>query len=487
MEKYSTYCILKINHFYYSGGESKLRISAVIQLARQYVLLGIVGLVFAISLFLFGYFVVYKKILKGTKKLNIKKVALFSIFFIYIVVVLGATLVHRMSTEYSSINMHLFSSYKEAWNNFSSGSWRNIILNILMFVPLGILLPLTFKSCKKYWLTYLMGIFFTLFIEIIQLISGRGIFELDDIFNNALGCIIGYGIVMIFISYFHREKKEGNNKKLILFQVPLCITVIASSVIFISYSKQELGNLACDYSYKQNMSKAKVATDIKFKSKSEKVSVYKAIVGTKDDALKVANEILSVVNTEVDESQNNVYDNTIVFKSKDKEQSVWVYYTGLKTWYIGHFEEESGQENLTYDEVKAILDDFNIELPEKADFTDEGDGRYTISVDMINDDEYINGSLMCSISKKNTVTDFTNNIISYKKYKEHEIISEKEAYEKLLNGEFNSYSSVDNSEIKIKDIDLIYETDSKGFYQPIYRFTIEGGNLGENIFISALK
>ena len=37
-------------------------------------------------------------------------------------------------------------------------------------------------------------------------ISKRGMFEIDDIINNTLGCAIGYGIVMIFISLFKRKK-----------------------------------------------------------------------------------------------------------------------------------------------------------------------------------------------------------------------------------------------------------------------------------------
>ena len=467
-----------------------MRISSVIGLAQQYFLLGIIGLVIGIALFLFGYFVIYRRLLKGTKKLKMSKVALLSILFIYTVIVLGATIDNRMSTESKHISMHLFSSYKEAWNNFSPGEWRNIILNILMFVPLGILLPLIFKNCRKYWVTYLLGLFFTLIIEVIQLISGRGIFEVDDIFNNTLGCIIGYGIVMIFISYFVDRKKYENNKKLILttFQLPLCLTIIAFSIIFISYSKQELGNLNFNYIYKQNMSNVNVTTNVNFKNKQDKASVYKATVGSSEDTLKVANEILSSVDSKVDESKNDVYDNTIVYKSKDENYSVWVDYTGLKTNYTNFPKLGTlGKENLTYNEVKSLLSDFNIELPEKANFTDDKDGNYSISVDLIDDDEYVNGMLVCSISETEDVISFTNNIVSYKKYKDFDIISEKEAYEKLLDGKFITSSDMDGSKINIKGIDIVYEIDSKGFYQPVYKFTTENRNLENYIFIPALR
>lgn len=467
-----------------------MRFSSVIRLAQQYFLLGMIGLVIGIALFLFGYFVVYRRLLKGTKKLKMSKVALLSILFIYIVIVFGATIGDRVSTDSKSLSMHLFSSYKDAWNNFSPGAWRNIILNILMFVPLGILLPLIFKNCRKYWVTYLVGLFFTLIIEVIQLISGRGIFEIDDIFNNTLGCIIGYGIVMIFISFFVDKNKYENNKKLTLttLQLPLCLTVIGFSIIFISYSKQELGNLSCNYIYKQNMADVNVTTNIKLKNKPDKSSVYKATVGSAEDTLEVANEILSSVDSKVDDSKNDVYDNTIIYKSKDENYSVWVDYTGLKARYI-NFPKFSnlGKENLTYNEVKSLLSDFNIELPERADFKNDKNGNYSISVDMIGDDKYINGMLVCSISETEDVISFTNNIVSYKKYKDFDIISEKEAYEKLLDGKFITFSDMADAEINIKDIDMVYEIDSKGFYQPVYKFTTEIRNSENYIFIPALR
>jgi len=51
-------------------------ISGVIQIAKQYFLVGIVGALILTVVFLTGYFLVYKKQMKGTKKLNPSKMAL---------------------------------------------------------------------------------------------------------------------------------------------------------------------------------------------------------------------------------------------------------------------------------------------------------------------------------------------------------------------------------------------------------------------------
>ena len=133
--------------------------------------------------------------------------------------------------------------------------------------------------------------------------------------------------------------------------------------------------------------------------------------------------------------------------------------------------------------------EFDIELPKDVDFKDNGDGNYSISLDMVKSkDLYIDGDLICTINENNTVSNFTNNVISYKPYKEYNILSLQEAYNEILAGNFKFYAMPNKvSNIEVIDTNLIYLLDSKGFYQPVYDFTI---NINENInhiYICALK
>lgn len=468
-----------------------VRIYDVIQLARRYMLVGIIGSIFLMSLFLIGYFLVYKKKVKDTKKLKVSKVILWSIFLIYMIVVLGATIGHRVS-GYESVNLHLFSSYKDAYNNFSLREWRYIILNILMFVPIGFMFPLLFKKCECWYITYLGCFAITLFIEILQLISKRGIFEIDDIINNTLGGAIGYGIVMIFISLFKRKKVSQEHKILITasYQIPLIVIIIFISVVFIKYDKQELGNLSIRNSYNINMSTIDVTTDINIDNKLKKAYVYKTYIGNKEDAINLANKIFSKLNTTIDESQNDEYDDTIVFKSKNGEYSLWVNYKGFTTWFTDFSQFDSkGKENLTYKEVQVLLSKFDIELPEDADFKDNEDGNYSILLNMVKSkDVYLDGELRCTISENDIVSDITNNIISYKPYKEYDILSLKEAYDNILKGNFRLNDVLNkNSNINVKEYSLIYQLDSKGYYQPVYDFTVNINGEITHIYIPALK
>lgn len=76
-----------------------------------------------------------------------------------------------------------------------------IILNYLLFMPLGSLLYLCFGD--KWGLkVVLIGFLLSASIEIAQLVFQIGLFEFDDMFGNTVGCLIGT-IVM--------KKRERNH------------------------------------------------------------------------------------------------------------------------------------------------------------------------------------------------------------------------------------------------------------------------------------
>lgn len=87
-----------------------------------------------------------------------------------------------------------FSSYYEAWITKSFIGWRNILLDIVMFIPFGILFPICRKreiNNKKF---IVIVILVSLSIETVQYISHTGVFEIDDLTNNLFGALIGFEI-----------------------------------------------------------------------------------------------------------------------------------------------------------------------------------------------------------------------------------------------------------------------------------------------------
>ena len=74
--------------------------------------------------------------------------------------------------------------------NSNSFIYFEVRANILLFIPIGFLLPLVVKKMPLLW-----GIGFSLLIEIIQFITRRGTCETDDVISNTIGLLIGYAIV----------------------------------------------------------------------------------------------------------------------------------------------------------------------------------------------------------------------------------------------------------------------------------------------------
>ena len=65
-------------------------------------------------------------------------------------------------------------------------------MNILLFVPFGYLLPLLRKRANRWWKVVLCGFALSLGIELIQLVTHLGMFDLDDLMNNTLGAFLGW-------------------------------------------------------------------------------------------------------------------------------------------------------------------------------------------------------------------------------------------------------------------------------------------------------
>lgn len=68
----------------------------------------------------------------------------------------------------------------------------NIIGNIFMLLPVGILVPLSSKSEINFNKFVFWSTISVLFMEVIQLISLKGSFDIDDILLNTTGLATGY-------------------------------------------------------------------------------------------------------------------------------------------------------------------------------------------------------------------------------------------------------------------------------------------------------
>ncbi len=67
---------------------------------------------------------------------------------------------------------------------------EGILINILIFIPLGYLLPAVFPQIR-WGHVICIGFAVTVSIETVQLFTKLGMFDLDDILNNVIGTVAG--------------------------------------------------------------------------------------------------------------------------------------------------------------------------------------------------------------------------------------------------------------------------------------------------------
>lgn len=88
-------------------------------------------------------------------------------------------------TLFKTIDMYI-----RYWGRLNS--FENLFGNIFCFVPFGFLLPFLHKGSRKWQVLFLNAFLFVCAIEVFQLVTNFGAFDVDDILLNCLGALCGY-------------------------------------------------------------------------------------------------------------------------------------------------------------------------------------------------------------------------------------------------------------------------------------------------------
>ena len=121
-----------------------------------------------------------------------RRMVIWPLLLFWMFTILSATYFGRLETETGRLRLELFWTIRRAWSEHRGLYWYYIIGNILLFVPLGFLLPLADRRMENCLITTLVGAGLSLLIEVMQYVTGTGLCELDDLFHNTLGTFTGY-------------------------------------------------------------------------------------------------------------------------------------------------------------------------------------------------------------------------------------------------------------------------------------------------------
>ena len=432
----------------------------------------------------------FKKKYGKEKKFPWGKIVLSLILAGYLLIVIYATLLRGQGTFIRVYNLHLFRAWREAWNKFSVMNWANVLLNVALFVPLGGLLPLLWKKCRKWYVTLPIGFGLSLAIELVQLAFCLGSCDIDDLFTNSLGAVIGYFCIMAFLSLFNGKGYKA--KPCLTYGCMALIPILAIGSIFIGYHVKTYGNLAKAPSHTKNTKGVSWTLECELPSANNTAAVFRTQTRSKTQCDAFANELAQNLDMTVDLA--TYYQESAYYNMQDPAGYLMVNYQDSGyDFMIG-----TALSDLTWTETdRGTIEDalaiFPVDIPGSADFCYEGDGYHSFTVH-----QYIDGSVMYDgtlrvrYASDGNVYSVEDYLCDYAYCGDVAVISPEEAYNQLKAGRFydgEQFEHIQPTAITVTQCVLDHQVDTKGFYQPVYLFDLESldGTYGYQVMIPAMK
>ena len=157
-------------------------------------------------------------VLHKTRFHNVKKTILYFVFATYLAAVylfVGMPTLQFMRFELSLTLTPFLPMVAD---------FKNTILNIILFIPLGIMLPFLWKKYNTLRETLFFGFSMSLAIELLQILTYRAT-DINDLIANTIGAVLGYFVFRIIsciippITKFASRKNEITIVMLSVFAV----------------------------------------------------------------------------------------------------------------------------------------------------------------------------------------------------------------------------------------------------------------------------
>ena len=176
---------------------------------------------------------------KDKNKNGFKALCIF-LLVVYLGVLVWMALLERADRDKRVLILTPLHSVLRILNSYNTFDvFKQILDNILVFIPFGMLLPAAAGKMpcgKTFWLTSLCGLLASLGIETMQYAFSLGYSEFDDLIFNTLGTMIGAGV------YAMSGKAEYKNGSLNLkkgWLVYLSPEFMVSAAVFAAWIYRE--------------------------------------------------------------------------------------------------------------------------------------------------------------------------------------------------------------------------------------------------------
>ncbi|MDR0317913.1 MAG: VanZ family protein [Lactococcus lactis] len=165
---------------------------------------------------------------------KVKIIVLSVIFYLYVYIMLFDIVGTPSLAQINRMMIHhegLFHPQLE-FIPFADGLSLSTILNVILFLPFGFLLPLMSKAYQKASNTIFLGLGFSSFIELSQLFTPYRASDINDLITNVLGTVIGYLIFRLIKNGIGIQRQANQFDG--LSWLPEAILLLSFIMVFIS-------------------------------------------------------------------------------------------------------------------------------------------------------------------------------------------------------------------------------------------------------------
>lgn len=418
-----------------------------------------------------------------------KKAMLVLMLLGYWTILIYVTVQRSSHYGWHDANLHLFRAWREAWNDFSEKSWLNILLNIGMFVPLGVLLPLMHRRLQKWYVMLPLGFLSTLIIEAAQYFGFRGLFDVDDLFNNTLGAAIGFFTVTAVIHAANRRWLRSIGHVL-----PVLAAIGAIGSVFLVYENQTYGNLPEAPAFQVDTSNVEWTVSCDIGEEGETVPIYRLESPDRETCEIFGREFMAAQG--VQQVDVFYYNEEVYLREHQDNRLMEVFYLD-RSFYYWDARTETGPEEVEptqTDEatIRAALADFGIDVPDAAEFYINANMEHCFVLErQITGNTMIDGKIKCGYYEDG-IHSIDHKMLTYDFWGEAEILSPAAALERLQEGWLTGGDWFEHKKppkVEVLSCTLSWQVDTKGFSQPVYLFEVvsEDTNYQMTEMIPALK
>ena len=120
------------------------------------------------------------------------------------------------------------------FQDFSTSNITGMVLNAIMFAPLGFLLPAYFERYRRWGRTLAAGFLTSVAVELIQLFTFRAT-DVDDLIMNTLGTLVGF--LMAKLVFGHRIAVYRGKKDWL--ELVIINGIVLLTIVFVRYPLME--------------------------------------------------------------------------------------------------------------------------------------------------------------------------------------------------------------------------------------------------------